>query len=349
MTPGTFLDFSDLLTGYRLSRVLLTIEESGLFSIVGSQGATIGEICTHTGWHAEYGERFLQCLCALGFLDTKDTRYFPSRFSLQFLCSDGDYQGTTLAFEQKLSRNWQSLQATLKAGCRVTGTAAKTAAELQRAQTLYLGAMDEAAVIRAEELWQAIANLPAQGVLLDAGAGAGTYLAAFLDRHPGWSAIFCDLPEIVASKELHPRLNDLHQRLRWCGCNLLDPHDPAFAAIDEHSADLVLLSNIIHCQGREETTMLLGKAAAKARQQGLVIIHEFFLDRGWRGALYDLHMMINTKNGRTYSTNELIEIMQHHGWWYHTVRQLPSASTMLAFARDRDILDQIRPPSEGKK
>ena len=346
-TSGAFLDFSDLLTGYRLSEVLLTIEESGLFAFLGLEGALAHEICRHTGWHGEYGERFLQCLCALGLLQAVNERYIPSRFSQQYLLSGFDSQGATLAFEQKLRRNWQSLNATLKAGCRVTGTAAKTAAVLRQARVLYLGAMDEAAAIRAGELWQALTRLPAQGVLLDIGAGAGTYLAAFLGRHPGWSAIYCDLPEIASSRELHPRLNKLHHRLRWCGCNLLDPHDPAFAAIDNHSADLIMLSNIIHCQGREETTLLLGKAATKASRKGLFIIHDFFLDRGWRGALYDLHMMINTATGRTYRTSELVEIMAIHGWRYHAARQLPSDSTLLAFACSRDILDQALPPQPG--
>ena len=343
-TSGTFLDFSDLLTGYRLSEMLLTIEESGLFALLGPDGATASAICRHTGWHGEYGGRFLQCLCGLGLLQMEDDRYIPSLFTRQFLLPGLEYQGTTLAFEQKLRRNWQSLNATLIAGGRVTGTAEKSAAELRQARALYLGAMDEAAAIRAGELWQTLADLPEQGVLLDIGAGAGTFLAAFLSRHPGWSAIYCDLPEIACNEKLHPRLHGLHHRLRWCGCNLLDPEASAFATIGEQSADLVLLSNLIHCQGLEETTRLLAKAAAKASRNGLIIIHDFFSDRGWRGALYDLHMMINTINGRTYRTSEIIEIMALLGWTHHTARQLPSDSTLLAFACRQDVLDQTLPP-----
>ena len=110
--------------------------------------------------------------------------YTPSRFSRNFLCrSSPNFQGRTLRFEQQLHQSWQQLGATLRAGQRVFATGDKTEAQLRQAFGLYLGAMDEAATIRAAELWQMLPTLPQQGRILDLGAGSGAYLAAFLDRY----------------------------------------------------------------------------------------------------------------------------------------------------------------------
>ncbi len=337
-----FRSFSDLLTGYRLTSVLLLVHESGLWHAIGEQGASADEICTRTGWDHEYGQRFLDCLCRLGLLRGQDGRYYFSPFAVDYLCPQSPrYQGQTLAFEQQLVQSWQNLATTLKAGKRIFATEDKTPAELQQALQGYLGAMDEAASIRAAELWQCLAGLSAQGTILDVGAGSGAYLRAFLDRYPAWSAIFCDLPHIVASEELHRRLTKKQQRIRWCGCNLLDDGPSPFDAIGAQSCDLVLLSNIIHCQGWTETCRLLRKAADKVSPTGMLVIHDFFTDGGWRGALYDLHMMLNTYNGRTYCLQECIDIVADCGLCHQMIRPLSSGSTALMLTRNMDMLPQL--------
>ena len=343
--PATFLDFSDLLTGYRLSIVLLTVQDSGIMNHICLTGTSAAAICSQMGWDPEYGQRVIDCLCRLGILRAAGTRYFPSPFAQQYLCPYGaQYQGHTLAFEHKLARNWQSLNATLKAGARVSGKRNKTKAEVQRDTALYLGAMDEAAHIRAEEVWGAL-QFPDTGVILDIGAGSGAYLRAFLDRHPRWSAIYCDLPEIVSASTLHSRLDGLNNRIRWCGCNLLDESPSPFDDIAAQSCDLVLLSNVIHCQGTEDTKGVLRRAAAKAKAEGVLLVHDFFSDTGWRGALYDLHMMINTLHGRTYSCQEVVDMAAACGFSHHAVRQLSSGSTLLAFATEADMVHLLLAPT----
>ncbi len=331
---GTFLDFSDLLTGYRLSEALMRAHDAGVFEAVGQEGCEGLALCAKVGWEPVYGDRFLRCLCGLGLLKRHGSWYSLSRFAAIYLYSASvQYQGKTLAFEQKLQQSWQRLPATLASGKRIN-TNNKNPLELRQAFVTYLGAMDEAARIRAIELWGAIQVPAATGTILDIGAGAGTFLLHFLSKHPGWRAIFCDLPEVVANAELHQQLAGMPtSRLDWCACNLLDDGPSAFDAIGDQSCDLVLLSNIIHCQGTAETEMLLRKAVAKTAEQGLLIIHDFFSDTGWRGALYDIHMMIHTYNGKTYSLQEIIELAAHSGFCHSVSEQLPSGSTALILSR----------------
>lgn len=341
----SFAAFSDRLTAYRFSAVLLLAHESGLLDLVATQGRPAGEICERIGWDSAYGRRFLDCLCGLEILHCEGERYGLSPAARPFLDPDSpSSQRRALDFERQLLLSWGQLDATLRAGARIFAAAEKSPEELAQARARYLGAMDDAAVVRAEELWQCCAHLPERGTLLDLGAGSGAYIAAFLRRNPGWSALFCDLPEIVADGALHRRLHPWRERIGWYGCNLLEEGPSELDRIGEQSCDLVLLSNLLHCQGTEESLRLLRMAAGKTSAEGLLLVHDFFADTDRRGALYDLHMMLNTYNGRTHRLDEIVEAAGRCGLPSHRQLSLPSGTTLLVCARSEEPLQNMIKP-----
>ncbi len=338
----SYLTFCDLLTGYRLSSVLMLAHDAGVFDAIDQEGSEGPELCLRFDWDSDYGDRFLRCLCGVGLLRQQDNRYFLSCFAATYLCSESaQYQGKTLNFEKQLYHSWGQLTATLGAGKRIFATKDKDPGELEQAFSTYLGSMDEAARIRAKELWDWLPLPASTGTILDIGSGSGAFLYDFLIRYSAWRGIFCDLPEVVAGKGLHQRVAELNHRLSWCGCNLLAAGPSDFDLIGEQSCDIVLLSNIIHCQGAAETDSLLRKAIAKTTEQGMIIIHDFFSDTGWRGSLYDIHMMLNTFNGTAHSLQEIIEMALAYGFRHNCSHQLRSGSTVLLLAKNREILSSI--------
>ena len=66
----------------------------------------------------------------------------------------------------------------------------------------------------------------------------------------------------------------------------------------------------------------------------MLVVHDFFTDCGWRGALYDIHMMLNTFNGRTYTLQEIAGLASSAGLCRSVSAQLPSGSAVLVLARD---------------
>ena len=344
----SFSTFSDRLTGYRLSAVLLLAHESGLLDLVAARERPAAEICEHIGWDSAYGRRFLDCLCELEILHCEGERYGLSPAARPFLDPDStSSQRRALDFERQLFQSWGQLDATLRAGGRVFATGEKPPEELARARARYLGAMDDAAVVRAEEVWQCCAHLPERGTLLDLGAGSGAFIAAFLHRHPNWSALFCDLPEIVADEALHRRLRPWLARIGWCGCNLLDDGPSELDRIGERSCDLVLLSNLLHCQGAEESLRLLRRAAGKTSVDGVLLVHDFFADSDGRGALYDLHMMLNTYNGRAHRLEAIVAAADRCGLPSQRRFSLPSGTTLLACARSDKPLRRMIAPTDS--
>lgn len=327
--PSTpFRTFTDLLTGYRASQTLLLAHRCGLLAQLGAGGKSAKELCTALGWDPAYGRRFLEALCSLGLLVGEEDGYDFAPAMQPLLASDGAYrQWQTLEFEAQMFDSWRNLEDTLAAGQRVFASGVKSAEELELARERYLGAMDEAARLRAVELWDVVGDMSAQGRLLDLGTGSGAYVRELLLRRPDWTVTCCDLPEVLARPQLHAALAPWQVQLTWIGCNLLEAWPPSLAASGPF--DLVLLSNLIHCQGREETTALLRMAAAATAPKDQVLIHDFFSDQGPHGALYDLHMMLNTYNGRTYTLRELEEMANGEGLVMDSTWRLASGSTLV--------------------
>lgn len=327
---GGFIEFSNRLTGYRASMVLMLAHRSGLFAHLGSASMPASALCQQLGWDPVCGRRLLDCLHALEILEASGDKFrlHAKVAGLLDPCSPL-YQGAALDFEQELFSAWQQLESTVRTGRRIHGSGIKPPDELHAARKRYLGAMDGAARIRAVEVWDCLDTIPEQGRILDTGAGSGAFLCEFLRRCPHWSAIYCDLPEIVDRKDLHSGLDDFAGRISWCGCNLLSDEPSPWDRIPEQGCDLVLLSNLIHCQGETETRRLLAKALTKLSSNGRLLIHDFFKDGNPQGMLYDLHMMINTYNGRTYAMDEILRMCGDGFPVHHTLHRIPSGSSLL--------------------
>lgn len=327
--PSTpFRSFTDLLTGYRASQALLVAHRCGLLEQLGGGGRSAEELCTALGWDPAYGRRFLDTLCALGLLQREEEYYDFTPTMRPLLAVDGsNRQWQTLEFEAQMFAAWSHLEETLVAGQRIFAAGDKSPHELKQARDRYLGAMDEAARIRAVELFDGLDDLPSHGRMLDLGTGSGAYVREFLNRHPDWTVTCCDLPEVLNRPQLRESLAPWREQISLIGCNLLATWPPSLVTTDPY--DLVLLSNLMHCQGWEETTVLLGQVAALTKPQGQVLVHDFFCDDSPFGALYDLHMLLNTYNGRTYAGGELEEMAKSQELMMESRWRLASGSTLM--------------------
>ncbi len=326
---ASYKTFQDILTGYRLSNTLRVAHESGVFDRIGGQRLPADVICNRTGWNEDMGERFLLTLCELGFLEENNGCFSLSQLSRKFLLKTSDnYQGNSIEFERRLIDSWGLLGPTLVKGERLYSTGDKTKEDYTKALSLYLGAMHDAAKIRACEVWDTIK--PAEeGIVLDAGAGSGAFLCEFLKRHNSWKGIFCDLKDVISITSEKTEMKALSGRLTYIENNLLEK-----ATLENDTkASILLLSNLIHCQSKEETASIFSNIIGQVAEDGVILIHDFFSDCGWRGALYDIHMMLNTYNGRTYSIEEISTMLSDFGFFHAKTIQLKSGSTILAVSR----------------
>nr|WP_277058624.1 methyltransferase [Trichlorobacter lovleyi] len=304
---------------------------SGIIDLLDNGGgATSNEIISQLDLKQAEGNRFLALLEHAGLLVRSNQQWRLSPFSKTYLSqSSFSSQRSSLAFEPLLMENWRQLGTILQEGQGALIQEQPQDQYLERLQ-LFHHAMAEAAQVRSRELWDAVVPLPEQGTIIDLGAGDGTYLRAFLHRHPRWCGVLCDLPDVC--ERVAPQ--SASENLTLSPCNVLDQKElDALIEAYRGTAGIVLLSNLHHCYAPDENRTLLQQIAPLVNNNGVLIVHDFFRDANSFGALYDLHMLANTFNGRTYSISETCSIVTNAGFSYTETIELPSFSLALVASR----------------
>lgn len=326
--------FCQLTTGYRMYFIINQAVQTGLIDLLEGGALPAEELLRRAGVRWEEGSRFLELLVATRLLIKQEDHYQLSSFSQNYLSRQSPAcQRGVLAFEPVLMENWSKLGTVLHEGQGAL-IEEKSTEEYSQRLDLFQRAMGDAAAVRSVELWSTLPDLPEHGNIIDIGAGDGVYLDRFLERYPGWQAVACDLPDVCQRLQQRDRTG----RIRSVPCNILDQQEMnALVAHHRATARVVLLSNLCHCYGHDDNLALLQQAGALLADDGVVVLHDFFRDSSTFGALYDLHLMVNTYNGRCFSTGEIEELLQQCGMRLQSTLPLPSGSIALLGVKQEQL------------
>lgn len=299
---------------------------SGIVDLLDDVEMISEDLLAATSLKPEEGVRFIELLLNVGLLEQKDGKFGLSPFSRSFLSKKSHTsQRHVIEFEPILMDNWRQIGNVLSEGqgCLIRE---QSPDNYKKRLQLYQAAMSEAATVRSYELWDRVTKLPEQGTIIDIGAGNGVYLREFLARQPRWEGIGCDLFDVCS--QISPQ--SIPGNLRFHQCNILDQQEMN-ELVKEYcgKADLLLFSNICHCYSPEENIIILQKAGELVKEGGLIVIHDFFRDANDFGATYDLHMMLNSYNGRSYSFYEITDMLKKSGFMNISKIQLPSLSSAI--------------------
>lgn len=322
-SDNSYRTFCDLTGGYRMFCVMTEAVRSGVIDALETKELTISELIKATSLRLEEGRRFVELLVNVGLLEQYNKLLGLSRFSRSFLSrSSVTCQRHVLEFEPVLLKNWQQLGVVLNEGQGALISDLSPEESSERLQ-LFQQAMSEAAQVRSRELWNEISIISECGTILDIGAGDGTYLKEFLSRHPGWHGIACDLPEVCEQNAT----GSVPHNLKYHPCNILESQ-ALDALVSKYCkrVDLLLLSNICHCYSQAENQELLRRTTELLSDKGQLVVHDFYRDANVIGAIYDLHMLVNTYNGRCHSTVETTTMLENAGFRHYEVVELPSGS-----------------------
>lgn len=330
-SDNSYRTFCDLTGGYRMFRVMSEAIDSGIIDRLDEGDCTMAELTVATTLQPDEGRRFIDLLVNVGLIGQYDGLIHLSRFSRTYLSrTSPTSQRHVIEFEPTLMENWGRLGEVLREG---QGTLIREQSDddyWERLQ-LFQKAMAEAAIVRSRELWDALTDLPERGTIIDIGAGEGTYLREFLARHPLWRGIACDLPDVCQQAANGP----IPHNLSLHPCNILERQElDEFVARHRATADLLLFSNLLHCYSPGENRALLEQAAGMLTDEGLLVVHDFYRDANSFGALYDLHMLVNTYNGRSYTTAETAVMLQSAGFGHYAAIELPSNSLAIVATRN---------------
>jgi SAM-dependent methyltransferase len=283
-------EFTKLWGGFRVSRVVLTANNYGIFDHLKTR-KTAGDIARTISADPRATEILLDAVTSVGLLKKSGGKYRNSGTAGMFLVKDSHlYQGDMLRHADGLWKSWSGLDEVVKTGLpnRSGG----------RDYGSFIRAMHNNAVIRAKEAIQAI-DLKGVKRALDLGGGPGTYSMELARK--GIDVTLFDLPEaITIAKEIVSEQGIDNIR---------------FAAGDFHSDDigagydLVFISQIVHSLSIGESLALIAKARDALGPKGRIVIHEFLLEKDRAhpvpGALFSVNMLVNTAAGRSYTIREM--------------------------------------------
>ena len=160
---------------------------------------------------------------------------------------------------------------------------------------------------------------------LDIGGASGTYTWAFLEALPQAVGTIFDLP--VAIREARQRFTGtpLESRVSFAEGDFYQNELPV-------GFDFVWVSAIIHQHGRAESRALYEKAHRALYPGGRIAIRDFVMEPSRtsppQGTLFGINMLVNTKNGRVYTFDEIRADLEAVG--FVNIRLAVPADTMSA-------------------
>lgn len=135
--------------------------------------------------------------------------------------------------------------------------------------------------------------------LLDIGGGTGIYSIAFVRSNPQLRAVVMDRPEVLKTAERFVAEFGVKNRVELVSSDMFTDRLP--------TADVILLSNILHDWDVAECQTLIDRCAAALNPGGQLIIHDVLLEDDLSGplpiALYSAALFSLTE-GRAYSARE---------------------------------------------
>jgi predicted metal-binding protein len=336
-----FQFLEDLATAFWYSEVLFALLDLNLCGLLAEGPCSAGDLAKTTGVDHDGLTRLLATLVSLGLVIEHAGKFENGPLAACHLVPGGNlYAGDFLRYRRYLVPHWQRLTARVQLGVSANDRPLDEPREAYQSRVFdYVRAMDVQARLKAADSGEQVARVcdTAPRWILDLGGGAGAWCRAFLGVWPHARAALLDLPEtLAAARKLYPDPSSW-KRIELVAANALMP------CMRRGQFDLILLSNILHAYSAEEARQLLAAALHCLAPAGMVIVHDYLADHHdsspLKGRLYDLHMMLNTFNGRVYSLEELEQMLDEAGLKDFQLFHLPSDTSML-LARRPDPSDR---------
>jgi len=315
MNPGRLLEMA---SAYWQSCALQAGVKLDVFSLIGQESLSGREVAARLGGDERGVDGLLNALTALGLLVKSEGRFANTPLSAACLVKDSpDYLGYIIMHQFHLVDSWHKLDRAVVTGRPVRSRQVIRGREERES---FLMGMFNMAMALAPRAVREI-DLGGRESLLDLGGGPGTWAIHFCLANPGLRATVFDLKTTRPFAEKTIARFGVTGRVEFREGDYIEGDLPA-------GFDAVWLSQILHGESPEDCQRIVAKAAAALRPGGLIMIHEFILDNDLAGplfpALFSLNMLAGTEAGRSYSEQQIIDLLARAG--VKDARRLPFRS-----------------------
>jgi hypothetical protein len=295
MSPNRVLETA---FAFRKSKALLSAVELGLFETLAKGPQNAEQLIGRLGLNGRGARDFFDALVALKLLDRdEDGCYANTPDCAAYLDpARPSYIGDLLEYlNARMYRTWDLLTPALRQGAQCGPAAAGGFADFYKNQTafdIFLKGMTGGSRLAAQSLakqfpWESY------NTFIDVGTAQGCVPVEIAKAHPHLTGGGFDLPELQAAFTTYVRTQGLDKRLTFYSGNFFEDPLPR--------ADVVIMGRVLHNWGLAQRRLLLSKAYKALTKNGVLIVHESFIDDSRRifahSLLASLNMLIQTDGG----------------------------------------------------
>jgi 2-polyprenyl-3-methyl-5-hydroxy-6-metoxy-1,4-benzoquinol methylase len=258
-----------LATGYQRSRVLFTVIELKVPTLLAEGPKPPEDIARELGADPLATERFLDACVALGLLVQDGDAYGNAPDSQRYLvCGSPTYLGDLFARHDRASCSnvWTQFPDRLcswRPGSTMVSTEAIPVGVERDGQ-------HQLSLLAGEALGCAL-DLSTHRQLLDLGGGTGAMSIALCRRYPALRAIVLDLPAVVEVARGYVRESGLSDRIEVRAGDLVAGPLPG-------GCDIVLLANVLSMLSAETSTAVLDRICERLPPAGTIVLSGAMLD-----------------------------------------------------------------------
>ncbi|MBL1217592.1 MAG: methyltransferase domain-containing protein [Planctomycetes bacterium] len=296
-------------SSYQKACVLTAAADLDLFAQIGSDAVTAESLAESAHLDARAVAVILDALTAIGLLERTGCEYRNHPDVAASLTHDGPGGVRAIVRHHgSCMRRWAQLAHVARTGHCAERVPSVRGPEADHES--FILAMDNVNAPIAPMVLDDLEPL-AGTCLLDVGGGSGTWMKAFLERHPQATGMIFDLPEVIPMAQTRMDNTGLSERVRCVAGNYLTDPIPS-------GSDLALLSAVIHQNSRAQIRTLFANVAGALNPGGRILIRDVIMkpDRiePEYGALFAVNMLVSTAGGGTYTFDEISDDLTEAGF-----------------------------------
>jgi SAM-dependent methyltransferase len=296
-TPGELIE---MVNAFRISKIILSAYELGLFTILENLTLTSDEVAKTLKMNRRSTDRFMNALVSIGLLNKVNFQFSNTPFSAKYLVKGKPFYLEGLSHQVHLWKTWSTLTDAVKVGTTVA-VEESIGERGEEWLTSFIAAMHSRGVPQSKEVADVI-DLSKTRSVLDVGGGSGAFSFEFIRRDKEMKAVVFDLPAVVTLTQKYIDQAGLTSKVvTKAGDYLLDDFGDGY--------DLIFVSAVIHINSPEENQALIRKCAESLNTKGqLIILDHFMNDERTEpviGAIFALNMLVGTEHGDTYTESEV--------------------------------------------
>jgi len=263
-------DFLETINGYQRSRVLFTLIELEIPTVLSGKKLTTQQLAKRLKIHPLAMERFLNAGVSINILDKEDDKFFNSKFAANYLVKDTKFYlgGSVKRHRERSYSAWENLTEALK-----NWNCGETSSENLEDEDQGVEAMAEQhnlALLHGFELAKAF-DFNKFTKLLDVGGGTGAMSIALCKSFPELEAIVLELPANIKTAENFVKKNRLKNRIQTVGGDFQKDDLP-------ENFDAALLANFMAVTDAESNKKLLKQIYDRLPSGGVCILSGWIID-----------------------------------------------------------------------